>query len=34
MYGSQTGEGYIRFNIATQSSRLMEALQRIAKILA
>ena len=30
MYGPQTGEGYIRFNIATQRSRLMEALERIA----
>ena len=29
MYGPQTGEGYIRFNIATQRSRLMEALNRI-----
>ena len=29
MYGPQTGEGYIRFNIATQRSRLMEALKRI-----
>ena len=29
MYGPQTGEGYIRFNIATQRSRLMEALERI-----
>ena len=33
MYGPQTGEGYIRFNIATQRSRLKEALQRIAKVL-
>jgi len=33
MYGPQTGEGYIRFNIATQRIRLMEALQRIAKVL-
>ncbi|MBO4719816.1 MAG: pyridoxal phosphate-dependent aminotransferase [Prevotella sp.] len=29
MYGPQTGEGYIRFNIATQRTRLMEALKRI-----
>jgi len=29
MYGPQTGEGYVRFNIATQRSRLMEALDRI-----
>jgi len=29
MYGPETGEGYIRFNIATQRSRLMEALKRI-----
>ena len=33
MYGSKTGEGYVRLNIATQRSRLMEALQRIAKVL-
>ena len=33
MYGPQTGEGYIRFNIATQRSRLKEALLRIAKVL-
>ena len=33
MYGPETGEGYIRFNIATQRSRLKEALQRIAKVL-
>ena len=32
MYGPQTGEGYVRFNIATQRSRLMEALERIARI--
>ena len=29
MYGSQTGQGYVRFNIATQRSRLVEALHRI-----
>jgi cystathionine beta-lyase len=29
MYGPQTGEGYMRFNIATQRSRLKEALERI-----
>ena len=34
MYGPQTGEGYVRFNIATQRSRLLEALQRMAKVLA
>ena len=34
MYGPQTGEGYIRFNIAIQRSRLLEALQRIANVLA
>ena len=34
MYGPQSGEGYIRFNIATQRSRLLEALQRIANVLA
>lgn len=33
MYGPQTGEGYVRFNIATQRSRLEEALKRIANIL-
>jgi cystathionine beta-lyase len=32
MYGPQTGEGYIRFNIATQRSRLHEALQRIKTV--
>ena len=32
MYGPVTGEGYVRFNIATQRSRLMEALERIAKV--
>ena len=29
MYGPQTGEGYVRFNIAIQRSRLVEALKRI-----
>ena len=29
MYGPESGEGYIRLNIATQRSRLMEALERI-----
>ena len=29
MYGPQTGQGYVRFNIATQRSRLIEALERI-----
>ena len=33
MYGPQSGEGYIRFNIATQRSRLMEALQRISSVM-
>ena len=33
MYGPQTGEGYVRFNIATQRSRLIDALQRIKKYL-
>jgi len=33
MYGPQTGEGYVRFNIATQRSRLKEGLERIAKII-
>ena len=32
MYGRQTGEGYIRLNIACPRSRLMEALERIASI--
>ena len=32
MYGPQTGEGYIRLNIACPRSRLMEALERIASI--
>jgi cystathionine beta-lyase len=34
MYGPQTGEGYIRFNIATQRNRLMEALQQIGKVMS
>ena len=29
MYGPETGRGYVRFNIATQRSRLIEALERI-----
>lgn len=29
MYGPETGKGYVRFNIATQRSRLAEALERI-----
>lgn len=33
MYGPQTGEGYVRFNIATQRSRLIDALQRIKEYL-
>lgn len=33
MYGPQSGEGYIRINIATQRSRLVEALNRIKKVL-
>ena len=33
MYGPQTGEGYVRFNIAIQRSRLLDALQRIKKYL-
>ena len=32
MYGQQSGEGYVRLNIATPRSRLMEALERIARI--
>ena len=31
MYGPQSGEGYIRLNIACPRSRLMEALERIAR---
>ena len=34
MYGPKTGEGYVRLNIATQRSRLVEALNRVAKVLA
>ena len=33
MYGPKTGEGYVRLNIATQRSRLLEALNRVAKAL-
>ncbi len=33
MYGLQSGEGYIRFNIATQRSRLIEALNRIKEVI-
>ena len=33
MYGPQTGQGYVRFNIATQRSRLIEALERIKDVL-
>ncbi len=33
MYGPQTGEGYVRFNIAIQRSRLLDALQRIKRCL-
>ena len=29
MYGPQTGEGYVRFNIAIQRSRLIDALHRL-----
>ena len=29
MYGRESGKGYVRFNIATQRSRLIEALERI-----
>ncbi|MBP5424645.1 MAG: pyridoxal phosphate-dependent aminotransferase [Prevotella sp.] len=32
MYGPQSGEGYIRLNIACPRARLMEALERISKI--
>ena len=31
MYGPETGKGYVRFNIATQRNRLVEALERIQK---
>jgi cystathionine beta-lyase len=33
MYGPETGKGYVRFNIACPRSRLLEALNRIAKVL-
>ena len=33
MYGAQTGEGFIRINIACPHSRLMEGLRRIKKVL-
>ena len=33
MYGPQTGEGYVRFNVAIQRSRLIDALQRIKQYL-
>jgi len=32
MYGQQSGEGYIRLNIACPQSRLMETLERIASL--
>ena len=32
MYGPQSGEGYIRLNIACPRARLMEALERIRKV--
>jgi cystathionine beta-lyase len=32
MYGPQSGEGYIRLNIACPRARLMEALERISLI--
>ena len=31
MYGPESGKGYVRFNIATQRTRLIEALERIQK---
>jgi len=33
MYGAQTGEGYIRINIAMPRSRMLEGLQRMAPFL-
>ena len=33
IYGPLTGEGYLRFNIAIQRSRLIEALERIGKVM-
>jgi cystathionine beta-lyase len=33
MYGPQSGEGYVRINIATQRSRLKEALNRIKQVM-
>jgi cystathionine beta-lyase len=32
MYGPQSGEGYVSINIATQRSRLMEAMRRIKDV--
>ena len=32
MYGRETGEGYVRLNIACPRSRLMDALQRIETV--
>ena len=34
MYGPQTGEGFIRINIACPRSQLMEALNRIKQTIA
>ncbi len=33
IYGSATGEGFIRINLATQRNRLMEGLHRMAKVI-
>jgi cystathionine beta-lyase len=33
MYGAQSGEGYIRINIACPRSLLLEALKRIKNVL-
>ena len=32
MYGVQTGEGYIRLNIACPRARMLEGLERIKKV--
>lgn len=33
LYGKETGEGFIRINIATQRSRLMEGLKRMERVI-
>ena len=34
MYGRQAGEGYLRINIACPRARMMQGLERIARVLA